>query len=75
MWTKVAGQLPAEADEDAAKHAWAILALLVKRIRQEWLEVRIIFRADSGFCRPRLLSWCEQHDIGYIVGIGKNKRL
>ena len=33
---------------DGAKHAWAILALLVKRLRQVWPQVRIIFRGDSG---------------------------
>ena len=40
---------------DAAKHAWAILALLVKHLRQSWPSVRIIFRGDSGFCRHRML--------------------
>ena len=60
---------------DGAKHAWAILALLVKRLRQVWPQVRIIFRGDSGFCRWRMLSWCERNDVGYIVGIAKNKRL
>jgi hypothetical protein len=60
---------------DGAKHAWAILSLLVKRLRAVWPKVRIIFRADSGFCRWRMLSWCERHDIGYIVGIAQNKRL
>jgi len=58
---------------DGAKHAWAILALLVKRLRAVWPKVRIIFRGDSGFCRWRMLSWCERHDIGYNVGIGQNK--
>ena len=60
---------------DAAKHAWAILALLVKRLRQAWPKVQSIFRGDSGFCRWRMLSWCERHDVGYIVGIAKNARL
>lgn len=60
---------------DGAKHAWAILALLTKRLRQEWPDVRIIFRGDSGFCRHRMLSWCERHDVKYIVGIARNKRL
>jgi len=60
---------------DGAKHAWAILALLVKRLRAVWPKVRIIFRGDSGFCRWRMLSWCERHGIGYIVGIAQNKRL
>jgi hypothetical protein len=57
---------------DGAKHAWAILALLVKRLRQAWPGVRIIFRGDSGFCRHHMLSWCERHQVGYIVGIAKN---
>ena len=60
---------------DGAKHAWAILALLVKRFRQEWPDVRIVFRADSGFCRWRMLRWCERHDVGYIVGLAKNVRI
>lgn len=60
---------------DGAKHAWAILALLVKRVRQSWPKVRIVFRGDSGFCRWKMLSWCERHEVGYIVGIAKNKRL
>jgi hypothetical protein len=60
---------------DGAKHAWAILALLAKRLRQVWPKVKIIFRGDSGFCRWRMLAWCERHNVGYIVGIAKNKRL
>ena len=60
---------------DGAKHAWAILSLLVKRIRQSWPHVRIIFRGDSGFCRHRMLGWCERNNVKYIVGIAKNARL
>jgi hypothetical protein len=60
---------------DAAKHAWAILALLVKRLRQSWPSVRIIFRGDSGFCRHRMLSWCERHNVGYVVGLARNDRV
>ena len=60
---------------DGAKHAWAILALLVKRLRQAWPAVRIIFRGDSGFCRHRLLRWCERHDVSYIVGLARNTSL
>jgi hypothetical protein len=60
---------------DPAKHAWAILALLVKRLRQQWPEVRIVFRADSGFCRWRMLRWCESKNVHYIVGLAKNSRI
>lgn len=63
------------ANVDAATHTRAILSLLVKRFRQVWPDVKIIFRGDSGFCRWRMLRWCERHDVGYIVGLAKNKRL
>lgn len=46
---------------DGAKHAWAVLALLVKRLRRAFPEVRIVLGGDSGFCRDRLLTWCERH--------------
>jgi hypothetical protein len=60
---------------DGARHAWAILALLVKRLREVWPEVRIIFRGDSGFCRHHMLTWCERKGVGYIMGIAKNNTL
>ncbi len=63
------------AKHDAALHAAAILKLLVKRLRQAWPGARIVFRGDSGFCRPRLLSWCERNHVHYVVGMGKNARL
>jgi hypothetical protein len=63
------------ANIDAARHAWAVLRLLVARLRQAWPQVKIIFRGDSGFCRWRLLRWCEDHEVGYIVGLAKNPRV
>src|ERR1700721_1230739 len=62
-------------NKDGARHAWAILSLLIRKIRKIWPNTRIIFRGDSGFCRHRLLSWCEKHDVNYIIGIAKNSRL
>ena len=63
------------ADIDPAKHALGILRLLVSRLRQTWPQTRLIVRADSGFCRWRLLSWCERHGLGYIIGLARNPRL
>tara|TARA_R110002020_G_scaffold447619_1_gene660005 strand:- start:213 stop:1310 length:1098 start_codon:yes stop_codon:yes gene_type:complete len=60
---------------DAAHHAGAILALLVRRLRQAWPEVKIVFRGDSGFCRPLILNWCDRHGVDYIIGLAGNKRL
>lgn len=62
-------------DIDGAKHAWAILALLVKRFRQVWPNVKIIFRGDSGFCRWRMLRWCDRRGVDYLVGVAKNSCL
>jgi len=60
---------------DGAQHSWAILSLLVKRLRREWPQVKITFRADSGFCRWRMLRWCDRHNVNYIVGLARNPRL
>jgi len=60
---------------DGARHAWAILKLLVERLRKEWPKVKIVFRGDSGFCRLRMLRWCDNHGVRYIVGLAKNKRI
>jgi len=60
---------------DPARHAWAILKLLVQRLRSVWPQVKITFRGDSGFCRWRLLRWCEDHQVGYVVGLAKNRRV
>ena len=60
---------------DGAKHTWAIISLLVKYLREAWPDVKIILRGDSGFCRWKMLRWCERHGVGYVIGIAKNNRL
>lgn len=60
---------------DPARHSWSTLSLLVKALRRHWPKAAIIFRGDSGFCRWKLLRWCDRQDIRYIVGIAKNTRL
>lgn len=60
---------------DGAKHAAAVIKLLVTRLRQAWPDVRIIVRGDSGFCRQRLIRWCERHAVGYVIGVARNARL
>ena len=60
---------------DGAKHAAAILKLLVTRLRQKWPQVRIVFRGDSGFCRQRIINFCERAGVHYIIGLARNARL
>jgi Transposase DDE domain group 1 len=57
---------------DASKHARSVLKLLVRRLRAAWPQVKITIRADSGFCRWRLMRWCDSHGIGYVLGLAKN---
>jgi DDE family transposase len=48
---------------------------IVKQIRQRWPKVRIILRADSGFCREELMAWCEKNRVDYVFGFARNERL
>lgn len=57
---------------DAALHSRAILKLLVRRFRQVWPKVRIIVRGDSGFCRWKMMRWCDKHDVFYVLGLARN---
>jgi hypothetical protein len=57
---------------DPALHSRSILKLLVERIRQQWPNVKIIFRGDGGFCRWRLMRWCDRRNVGYIIGLASN---
>jgi len=63
------------ANIDGAHHAAAVVKLLVQRLRQAWPLVRITIRADSGFCRRRLLGWCERNGVDYVIGLARNVRL
>jgi Transposase DDE domain group 1 len=62
-------------NRDGARHAWAILKLLTQRLRAAWPQVRLIVRADSGFCRWKMLRWCERARVDYIIGLARNARL
>lgn len=62
-------------DIDPGKHARAVLKLLLTLLRGAWPRVRIVVRADAGFCRWRLMSWCERHGVGYFLWLAKNARL
>ena len=60
---------------DAAEGSVEELSRIISRIRERWPEVRIILRADSGFCREKLMAWCEENKVDYVLGLSKNARL
>ena len=48
---------------------------VITQIRQSWPQVKIILRADSGFCRESLMSWCDANQVEYVFGFARNERL
>jgi hypothetical protein len=62
-------------DKDGAAGAREEVERIVAQIRTRWPQVRIILRADSGFCREELMSWCEQNAVDYVFGLARNARL
>ena len=64
-----------EANTDASAGSQTEIARIVKQIRAEWPEVRIILRGDSGFCRNGLMSWCEANGVDFVFGLARNQRL
>jgi len=51
------------------------LQRIVKQIRARWPEVRIVLRGDSGFSHNQVMSWCEENEVDYVLGLARNKRL
>jgi len=60
---------------DGAAGAREEIERIVAQIRERWALVKIILRADSGFCREELMSWCEQNAVDYVFGLARNVRL
>jgi len=63
------------ANIDAAAGTIEELERIVQRIWKVWPTTRVVVRGDSGFCREGLMSWCEDNDVHFIIGVGKNNRL
>jgi hypothetical protein len=60
---------------DAAAGAVEEMTRIIGRIRARWPRVRILLRADSGFCREALMAWCEANRVDYVFGLARNERL
>lgn len=62
-------------DRDPASVVSALIKRLLVPLRRAWPKTKIIVRADSGFCRPRVLLRLERWGVQYIIGLQKNSRL
>jgi hypothetical protein len=60
---------------DASAGAVEEVARIIAQIRTRWPKVRILLRADSGFGREELMTWCEANQVDYLFGLAKNDRL
>ncbi|MBT1517159.1 IS1380 family transposase [Bradyrhizobium sp. SRL28] len=63
------------ANIDAAAGSVEEVSRIVAQIRARWPQTRIILRADSGFARDALMSWCEANGVDFIFGLARNVRL
>lgn len=60
---------------DASAGSIEEIERLVGQIRARWPAVSIVLRADSGFARDALMSWCEANRVDYVFGLARNSRL
>src|SRR5271166_5555461 len=60
---------------DASADSVEELEPIVARIRQRWPAVKIQLRGDGGFCREKLMAWCEDQGLDYLFGLAQNPRL
>jgi Transposase DDE domain group 1 len=63
------------ANVDAAAGAVEEVMRIVAQIRRRWPKVRILLRADSGFARDDLMTWCEANGVDFLFGLQQNERL
>ena len=63
------------ANIDASAGSVEEIARIVAQIRRRWPKVRILLRADSGFAREVLMTWCENNDVDFLLGLAKNSGL
>ena len=52
---------------DTAKDCELIIHAVAKRIRERWPDVKIIFRADAGYCQKSFIGACRARNVDFIL--------
>lgn len=63
-----------------SRYAAPRMSRLVRKLKARWPHLRILVRADGGFCTPRFLDAMEKLNmelgaVRYVVGLPQNSRL
>lgn len=53
----------------------AHLRRLVRAIRVNWPNTRILIRGDSHYCGPLVIDWCRANGIDFILGVAPTSTL
>jgi hypothetical protein len=59
----------------ACRGLFALLRGAVGLLRERFPSIGITLRADSGFGNARVISFCEHHHLGFVLGLARNNRL
>ncbi|MER8880401.1 IS1380 family transposase [Mesorhizobium sp. M0684] len=51
------------------------LRRLVRAIRINWPNIRILLRGDSHYCNPQVIDWCRANDVDFIFGLAPTTTL
>ncbi|QRM35224.1 IS1380 family transposase [Microvirga sp. VF16] len=47
----------------------AHLRRLIRAMRANWPNTRILIRGDSHYCGPLVIDWCRKNDVDFILGV------
>ena len=53
----------------------AFLRRLLRAIRANWPRTRILIRADSHYCCPEVIDFCQANDLDFIFGVAPTSTL
>ncbi len=62
-------------NQDGAAGSLTEAIRIVRQLRSRWPEVKIVLRADSGFCREEIMAWSEANQVDFLFGLAPNERL
>jgi len=55
-----------------AKAILGILRRVVKKLRQVWPRLPLVFRADGHHSKPEVIAWLEREGLDYVIGYAPN---